>query len=244
MKKFNINNWQILKFEELESTQDYAKELLQNPTNKNQTAIQAVTQTKGRGRKHGRIWQSPTGNLYLSSIIALDNIKLPELSMTASLVIKNTIQKIGINENDIRLKYPNDVLIHEQKISGILIEQSNNHAIIGTGINIAHAPTQNLNYSATSLSNEGIDISTQEILKTFLQELESSIKKLKEEGYKKIINEWKKSAYKIGKEITVTENDKTHHGLFEDITDNGLLKLKTKTETMFLSSGDISIKYK
>ena len=111
------------------STQDVAREMTPRRVG---TVIIADAQEKGRGRR-GHVWLSPRGGLYMSVIMQSD----PLLSLRAGIAVARALQKLGI---EARLKWPNDVLVHEKKIAGILIEASAEIAIVGIGLNVDSVP--------------------------------------------------------------------------------------------------------
>lgn len=113
--------------------------------------LRAMSQTAGRGRS-GRVWHSPLGNLYCSTLVKLkDSDPLPHsLSFVAALSCYDTIlgffsrdasgKKLIAAGDALKLKWPNDVLRANAKISGILIERHGDNVIIGIGVNVAVDP--------------------------------------------------------------------------------------------------------
>jgi BirA family biotin operon repressor/biotin-[acetyl-CoA-carboxylase] ligase len=99
-------------------------------------------QTAGRGQ-HGRVWYAPAGGLTASFVLTdLPVAQLPGLSLIAGLAVIYAIEDLLPElQGQLRLKWPNDVLIHERKLAGILPEAttSGDHAraVIGVGLNRA-----------------------------------------------------------------------------------------------------------
>ena len=95
------------------------------------------TETKGRGRNQNK-WISTKGNLFLSTIIKPKSDKSfwHQLSVIVGFSIIQVLVDIGVNSNLINLKWPNDILVDEKKICGILLESSDNFIIVGIGLNI------------------------------------------------------------------------------------------------------------
>ncbi len=103
--------------------------------------VVAGRQTRGRGR-HGRDWFSPEGNLYASILLrpGLPPARLSELGFVVALAAADAADAV-LPGGRARLKWPNDVLVDGGKIAGILVEIiEDNAAVIGIGLNIAHAP--------------------------------------------------------------------------------------------------------
>src|SRR5262249_41748867 len=112
--------------------------------------IVAEEQTKGRGRG-GRHWHSPKGNLYTSLLLRL-NVSATiatQLSFVAALAVHDAVstELAAVQIADLRLKWPNDVMLNGAKIAGILIESlaapdgKALAAIVGIGINVSVVPS-------------------------------------------------------------------------------------------------------
>ncbi len=113
------------------------------------TLVIAEKQTKGRGRL-GRVWASPKGGLYASFIVHPQRLleEIPQLSLVAGLSVAEAVRDItGLHP---LIRWPNDLLIHEQKVCGILVEAASGAVIIGVGLNVASDPKK-LPPEATSL---------------------------------------------------------------------------------------------
>ncbi|MDO4975059.1 MAG: biotin--[acetyl-CoA-carboxylase] ligase [Alphaproteobacteria bacterium] len=173
----NTNQLNILHFAILNSTSDYAIDfILQNNINSDY-AILADEQTSGRGRLNNRVWESPKGNFYCSYIINLKNLNLPieKTNILTSMVIsilKEFLNKIT-NSDIIKLKIPNDLLINDKKLSGVLIEVYYPYAIIGIGINLISSPIS----ITTNIKDEfNILVKSEEIVENLYKELVIGIK--------------------------------------------------------------------
>lgn len=146
--------FQIHHYETVSSTNDLLKAMTGAPEF---TVIVADEQTAGRGRR-SRSWHSSAGDgLYLSLLLCPRNEKAPLslLSLAAAISVAETIRGIPVRGVDI--KWPNDVLIHDLKVSGILIEGSStggqaSRVIVGIGVNLnAKSFPAELAETATSL---------------------------------------------------------------------------------------------
>src|SRR5690606_10448918 len=116
-------------------------------------AIVADEQTNGRGRR-GRTWMSMRGNLFVTYVITCPKRMVPYMSFVAAISVHETlthykkINKKGRHQKNntfLTLKWPNDVLLNEKKVAGILIdvieERDDYTALgIGVGLNTHHAP--------------------------------------------------------------------------------------------------------
>jgi len=103
-------------------------------------AVRADVQTAGRGRFQ-RSWISNRGGLWLSAVVPIDagSASAKLLVLGAGLAVCEALQPFGAGE--LRLRWPNDVLVGERKLAGILIDQfASGRAVVGIGINVANHP--------------------------------------------------------------------------------------------------------
>ncbi|MFQ6092911.1 MAG: biotin--[acetyl-CoA-carboxylase] ligase, partial [bacterium] len=151
----------IFSFGVLKSTQDYALRLAEEGAEEGVVVI-AEEQTGGRGR-FGRVWYSPPGVGVWCSLILRPKMlpwESPRLTIVAALAAARAIESSA--GPSAALKWPNDVLINNRKVCGILTElsaeaESVNFVIIGIGVNVNQAATHfpsHLRHRATSLRIE------------------------------------------------------------------------------------------
>lgn len=119
------------------------------------TVVHADEQAAGRGR-FGRTWFSPPGNLYLSVLLRLDlpPERVSELSFVTALTVADAIDALLPKQSKSTLKWPNDVLVNDGKIAGILVESVDGAQIIGIGVNVLEAP-RNAPYKTATLVGAG-----------------------------------------------------------------------------------------
>lgn len=151
----------VLSFPELDSTNEYALKVLSKTRPIEGTVIITDFQTAGKGQI-GSKWESERGkNLTLTCIIYpnfLDLIQQFLLTCIASLSVRQTIASI-LDHRDVKIKWPNDILVDQKKICGILIQNSVmagkiQNSVIGIGINVNQSFFSQDLTSATSLINE------------------------------------------------------------------------------------------
>jgi len=141
----------IISFDSLKSTNDYIKE--NSISLENGSIVIAKKQTSGRGRNHNT-WMSEEGNLYFSFILKEDVFrnKVFKILANVSVAIIRLLEDLGIKAS---IKYPNDILVENKKVCGILIESYGgielDYVIIGIGLNINQIDFKDLNNVATSL---------------------------------------------------------------------------------------------
>jgi BirA family transcriptional regulator, biotin operon repressor / biotin---[acetyl-CoA-carboxylase] ligase len=140
---------QIIRFPEIDSTSDEARRQVKLGAGEGLVVV-AERQTAGRG-KPGSRWHSPPGNLYFSVVLKpfRNPGELPSITLVGALAVRRFLAQAGCA--DAVIKWPNDVLVHGRKISGILTERlPSGHLIIGVGVNLNALPAE-AGESATSL---------------------------------------------------------------------------------------------
>lgn len=136
--------FKIFKFKKVSSTNNVAIDYIKNKKIKNGIIV-SQKQTRGRGTR-GRNWVSLKGNLFLTIFFKLNKKGIPkfyEFTIINPILIISVIKKFYKKEN-IYIKWPNDILIGNKKVCGILQEiisyQKNSYLIIGIGINLNENP--------------------------------------------------------------------------------------------------------
>lgn len=235
-------DWKIHTFSKLPSTQDYIKELAEQDFPEGEV-IQCLIQTKGRGR-HGNEWVSPMGNLYMSVLLRPECSadKAGQLSFVAAVALSAAIGEYLDETHTKSLKWPNDILIDGKKVAGILLESELKDGkvdslALGMGVNIMVAPEG-------SVALNDITGDTQVAIHPFrdkvLGHLAACYKQWQEEGFTPIREKWLEEGHGIGQEISARLADKTVTGIFEDVDQNGALKLKTPDNDLIdISAGEV-----
>jgi BirA family biotin operon repressor/biotin-[acetyl-CoA-carboxylase] ligase len=239
MKQDESNNWlrhyNLLIFDQIDSTNEEAKRLVKEGVCSD-FVIWAKSQTGGRGRS-GRNWVSNPGNLYLSILLfEKDHIKYnAELSFVVAVAIGEMLYKILPKDKIINYKWPNDVLINDKKISGILLESlliknslNPSHLIIGVGINVESTPLlkNQANYLATSLFEESIeDVDVNKVIDEFMKSFICWLNIWEKEGFSSIRKKWLERCKAIDEVITVVFGNNRISGIFKDITESGALRV-------------------
>ena len=136
-------------FDTIDSTQNFAAKIASNH-NENGTIIVSKHQTDGKGRLK-RKWESPTGGIWMSIIIQPEfNISYITLvPIATSLALCIAIEKILKIKP--KLKWPNDVLVENSKISGVLLESFDDFIVAGIGLNILNKPQNEIKWKTTKL---------------------------------------------------------------------------------------------
>ncbi|AEA34013.1 biotin--[acetyl-CoA-carboxylase] ligase [Hippea maritima] len=213
------------------STMDEAEYLIEKDENVDGAIVIAEEQTSGRGRQK-RKWLSPQGeNVYVSLIFKPKGMNVSDsiaLMFAISIAIKEALSDFGVE--DAKIKWPNDVMVNDKKIAGVLVETKSesgilSHAIIGFGINVnmEHMPDE-LKDKATSIKIEtGIHVDRATLLSNILFYFENLIKMLDRDGKKAIFDLWRKYNNTLGRKVEVLSDKENFSGFAKDIDENGFL---------------------
>jgi len=208
-----------------------------------------ISQTGGKGRL-GRKWISPPGeNLYLSVIVRphIPTLTAPRLTLVAAVALSETLDLLGAPEH--RIKWPNDILFNDKKVSGILTEMkgdcdSIDFIIIGLGVNINSSPADypdDIKKTLTSLKEIiGHKIDRIEFLISFLHNFEKKYSDFLQGRFSEILEIWSKKSAIINQKIKVTNHNEIYTGIVSAITPDGNLLVKTDEGIRQVNSGDIN----
>jgi BirA family biotin operon repressor/biotin-[acetyl-CoA-carboxylase] ligase len=233
------------------STNEWAKELAAYGAAEGTVAV-AETQTRGRGRL-GREWFSPKGGLWFS-VILRPNLKPAEvvgLVFVAGLAVAEVLRELYSLEAE--TKWPNDVLVNESKVCGILTEMNTvgarvNFVVVGVGVNanfdVAKVFPEELREAAVSLENVlGRKVRLEELFRALLEKLEYFYELLLKEGFDPILAEWKKYAGFLGCHVEVISGTEKWVGLALDVDYDGSLILRLKDGTVkHVLVGDVTLR--
>ncbi len=214
----------------------------------NGTVILAEHQHKGRGRKN-REWYSNAGQNLTFSILLKDEFEHNQLNIInlgTAVCVAQALE--NLYQLNVEVKWPNDILIHKKKVAGILLESTSkaekiNRLVVGIGINVnqPNFPGK-FEIAPTSIRKEFKDqISRERLLSEILNNFEEMIE-IAQSDSEKILNDWRSRCKMIGEKVKIVEEEKTKHGIFEDIDSNGFLILKVGDKKENIYHGDVSLR--
>ncbi len=218
-------NWKYYFFDDVVSTNDVAVDY---PVG---SVIVANTQSNGRGR-YGREWISTNGNLFVSVVLPAFDYQTHLLTFVAAISVAETLSEYGA-----KIKWPNDILINNGKVCGILLERNDDKVIAGIGVNCKEAPKEKMLYPTTSLKNKQ---DKHIILNQILNNLSRYVEIFKQSGFEPIRAKWLQYAVGIGHPIQVNLPNETVTGIFEELTPQGAISLKqSDNTTRIITVGDV-----
>ena len=204
--------------------------------------LRAERQRAGKGRQ-GRAWQSPPGNLYVSTLVRtrLGEPAPATLALVAAVALEETVSTFlfpgggpspvpafrtaGPAPGQPMLKWPNDVLIDGAKLSGILLERVGDAVILGFGVNLAHHP-EDIDRKATSLAAHGVAPDPQLFAETLAESFARWVSRWRE-GIAPVRERWLARAHPIGTALTARLADGTSmDGLFGGLDGEGALIMR------------------
>ena len=230
-------------YTKLPSTMQLAHTLILQEAATEGAVVLAQCQTAGRGR-FNREWISPAGNMWISVILYPKPDMLPWLFAICGLAVKNTLEQFGLKAF---IKWPNDVLVNNLKIAGILIEGTANKKCskvvcgIGLNVNLQAKQVKKINQLATSMSEQlGRQVDVNEVLVAFLKELNALYINA---DINSIYAKWKEAMGFLGTRVSVLGNDGERiNGIATDIDKSGrLLVLDESGRKYAVSNGDLSV---
>jgi BirA family biotin operon repressor/biotin-[acetyl-CoA-carboxylase] ligase len=226
----------IFYFPELESTNIIAK-VKASPRAEGineGTIIIAERQSAGKGRL-GRRWFSPLGGIWLSIILypQLSPSYIPRITLMTAVAIVKAMERCA--QIKAQIKWPNDILINEKKVCGILTEMSAeldmiNWVVVGIGINVNvdHREfPEDIQEKIISLQEFlGKEISRVRLAQILLEEFEKYYERLKRREFSSILKEWKLYSHTLRRKIKINMGEKIITGEAIDINEEGALILK------------------
>lgn len=193
------------------------------------TLVTTDDQTAGRGRI-GRTWKALPGRQLALSLILRPVFPRHFLMMASALAVTEAIENVTGLEAGI--KWPNDVLVGEHKVCGILIESSDDYAILGMGINVngSLAADPELSARATTLEQAaGHQISREAIAIELLRRLDPLYAALQSGGgaaQQRVRDLWRARLAMLGRRVTIRQDSASLEGVAEDVTDGGALLVR------------------
>ena len=243
-----IDDYHLLTYQQLDSTNNEARRLAEGG-GAHGAFIWTHRQTAGRGRL-GRDWISQSGNLFVSALLSpeCELEQFPQLSFVAAAAAHASIAPL-LPDAELKLKWPNDLLLDDQKLAGLLLEsfetideegETKRWAVIGLGMNIERAPVQ-MELPATSLKQAGVElISAKIVLSRFIHHFIEWYQLWQDEGFESIGKYWMNHCHHKGKKMDVMVGEEFYTGDFVRLDAQGELILKTTMgDEISLSAGEV-----
>ena len=177
----------------------------------------------------GRVWESPAGNLFASTIVRLRPLDppAPSLAFIIALALVDTIRQIA-PQIPVVVKWPNDILsVDGEKLCGMLLERSGDAVIIGVGLNLVHHP-ESLDRPVSNLTALGADCPhPQAVVEILANAFDIWLTRWRNLGLPTIFKAWQSNAHPVGTALTVNlPSGEIYDGLYAGLSDDGALQLR------------------
>ena len=227
-------------YEQVGSTNDEARLLARQGAVEGTTVIASV-QTSGRGRR-GRAWHSPAGGLWLSVVLhpRLAREQWPLLGLAASVGTTDAVADVaGV---PVRVKWPNDLMIEDHKLGGVLIEASGTAAIAGIGINanVAPAALDSDTRGTSLLGRLGHPVDLADLACAVLGRFEWHYDLLHSDP-EALLARWRERDVTLGRQVRVW-GAQDLEGVAEGVDDRGALLVRTPEGLQRVVAGDVSLR--
>ncbi|MHC8385164.1 bifunctional biotin--[acetyl-CoA-carboxylase] ligase/biotin operon repressor BirA [Pseudomonas sp. LB3P14] len=240
-------DWPILVFDSIDSTNAEALRAI----DRGQAApflVLAERQTAGRGRR-GRKWVSPFAeNIYYSLVLRIEGgmRQLEGLSLVVGLAVMQALRKLGVSGAG--LKWPNDVLVGQKKIAGILLELVGDpadvcHVVLGVGINVNMQITDEVDQQWTSMRLEsGKVFDRNHLVGELGAMLQEYLCRHQVDGFSAIQAEWEQNHLWQGRAVSLIAGVNQIDGEVLGIDSQGALRLKVGGVEKVFSGGELSLR--
>ncbi len=197
-----------------------------------------MAQDAGRGRQ-GREWVSEAGNFFGSTLVLLgpDDPAAPSLSLAAGLALIEAVD-VAVPNQSLMLKWPNDLMLGNAKLAGILLERSGDRVVVGFGINLASAPKLE-GRDAAALNGA---LSPQAFAPLLAGSFARMLPLWRNSEPEAFASAWLARAHPVGTHLTVhSGRDEKVSGTFDGIEPDGALRLRREGGIDVIRAGDVEL---
>lgn len=232
-------------FETLDSTNTYCKRRLAAGDAPEGLAAAALEQTAGRGRL-GRVWESaPGAGLYISFVTpAVPGELLPLVPVAAGVAVVQACREAAGCEAGV--KWPNDVIVRDRKLAGILCEGVLGQAVCGIGVNLsqdaAFFARAGLPHAVSLLAATGRTPQAGILAAAIANHLEKWLDSLLADGSAALLREFRTLCVSIGREVRAISPHGETCGRAVDIDSAGRLLIDTETGRVAVSAGEVQLR--
>lgn len=235
-------------YDAVESTNLIAIELAQEGEAEG-TVVLADQQLRGRGRGD-RSWHSPAGvGIYCSVVLRPKMVpaKGQLITLMAGVsIVKAITLRTGLSP---RVKWPNDILINDKKVAGILLESKVrggliDYSVLGFGINVNNGSAdfpEGMEFNASSLFLElKRPVDRSKLVIEVFAELERLYHKLQSEDFFEVLEQWRHYSSTLGQRVRIRQKDRATEGIAVDLAeDGGLLVRAEGGQQIVVHAGDV-----
>ena len=219
----------LIYFNNCASTQDELIDFLnQHYLSEDFLAVYTFNQTKGRGQ-YGNSWENlPEENLAYSFALKTKNINVSDtcFNFYTAILVRDFIA--NLTKTEVKIKWPNDLILKNKKICGMLFEKSKNYFVVGIGINILQENFKNLPKAGSVLRQTGLSFE----LKTFAESLHQYIFEhlVQKEIPNNILELYQLHLYRKNEVSVFEKNEVRQNGIIKNVDENGYIWIDLENE--------------
>ena len=219
----------LIYFNNCASTQDELIDFLnQHYLSEDFLAVYTFNQTKGRGQ-YGNSWKNlPEENLAYSFALKTKNINISDtcFNFYTAILVRDFIA--NLTKTEVKIKWPNDLILKNKKICGMLFEKSKNYFVVGIGINILQENFKNLPKAGSVLSQTGLSFE----LKTFAESLHQYLFEhlVQKEIPNNILELYQLHLYRKNEVSVFEKNEVRQNGIIKNVDENGYIWIDLENE--------------
>lgn len=251
-KKYNFRTFCLAHVKQTVSTNSTLLELVKESSVQTPYVLWADSQLAGRGTR-GRQWKNPRESLLFSVAIALQKDLHNYIGVPLTLGVK-IVHFLRQNGVDASLKWPNDIVVNDRKLAGILVEAAKNAEgqhmlIIGVGLNLEQADFELQQYQACAVGDFIQCVWDDQMKNKWVEALVSHIIEAVEEvtnhGLRLTVSEWKNVAAYQNESIDLYQDGEiVSSAVLQGIDESGRLLVSTPDGVRAYLSGTISVRKK
>ncbi len=228
------------------STNMHTTDLLSHSGIEPWTIVSADFQSGGKGQR-GRVWESEAGENLTFSVVLKPKIKIADQYLISASVSLAIVDLMGNHGCHGFVKWPNDIIVNDHKIAGLLIENQIKgnqveYSIAGIGLNVNQVHFNTYRWPATSLKLENatqLSFDREQILSELINRLKVRLAEAERDG-RKLIETLNEHLYKKGESVFFLKNGESTHGIVREVTPDGRLLLSEKDGLISYSNGEIT----
>lgn len=219
----------LIYFNNCASTQDELIDFLnQHYLSEDFLAVYTFNQTKGRGQ-YGNSWENlPEENLAYSFALKTKNINVSDtcFNFYTAILVRDFIA--NLTKTEVKIKWPNDLILKNKKICGMLFEKSKNYFVVGIGINILQENFKNLPKAGSILSQTGLSFE----LKAFTESLHQYLFEhlVQKEIPNNILELYHLHLYRKNEVSVFEKNEVRQNGIIKNVDENGYIWIDLENE--------------
>ena len=227
------------------STNDIASEIIQKNQFIDGTVILTDHQTQGKGQR-GNVWKSsPKENLLMSIMFKTNFMRATDqfdLSIMTALSIFEALKSLSFE--NLKIKWPNDILLNERKIGGILIEntlkgQNLNYSVVGIGLNILQLDFENKRASSLKKEYPELELNREEITEQICESLEKNFILLKSGQQQYLKSKYLQNLFRLEEYADFRTDEKIITGKILGVAADGKLKILSENQEKYYNIKEI-----